>query len=143
MFLIFPATTGVIAWMFFAKYSLVYAITTSIWCTVFLEYWKVQEVDLSIRWNARGVNKSKVNRPQFRYEQRLVDSNGRVRHYFPKWKQITRQLLQIPFILVATAALGAMICGVFAVEILISEVYEGPYQFYLVGVLQFQTGKPA
>ncbi|KAJ6438786.1 FAD dependent oxidoreductase domain-containing protein [Purpureocillium lavendulum] len=131
MFLTFPAITGVITWLFLSQYSLAYAILTSIWCSVFLEYWKVQEVDLSIRWNTRGVNKAKTNRPEFKYEQVLVDANGRTRHYFPKWKHITRQLLQIPFIALATALLGAIICCVFAVEILISEAYDGPYQFYL------------
>lgn len=133
MFLTFPSITGVITWLFLPKYSLAYAILTSVWCTVFLEYWKLREVDLSIRWNVRGVNKAKVNRPEFRYERVIVDEIGRTTHYFPKWKQIARQLLQIPFIIVAAAALGAIICCVFAVEVLISEAYEGPYQLYLVG----------
>lgn len=132
MFLAFPALTGVCAWLWLPKYSLAYAILTSIWCTVFLEYWKVRQVDLSIRWNVKGVHRSKVNRPEFKYEAVVVDESGRTIHYFPKWKQITRQLLQIPFILVATGALGVVIGSVFAVEVLISETYEGPYQFYLV-----------
>ena len=132
MFLVFPALTGVTTWLFLPKYSLAYAIITSIWCSVFLEYWKIQEVDLSIRWNTRGVNKSKPNRPEFKFDRVVVDASGRIKHYFPKFKQISRQLLQIPFILFATIALGAIICCVFAVEILVSEAYEGPHQFYLV-----------
>ncbi|TQV90702.1 plasma membrane channel protein [Cordyceps javanica] len=130
-FLTFPAATGVIAWLWFPKYSLAYAVMTSVWCTVFLEYWKLQEVDLSIRWDVRGIHKTKVNRPEFKYDKIIVDANGQEIHYFPKWKQITRQLLQIPFIAVATLALGAIICAVFGVEVLISETYTGPYQFYL------------
>lgn len=131
MFLTFPAITGVLTWLFLSQYSLAYAILTSIWCSVFLEYWKVQELDLSIRWKTRGVNKSKTNRPEFKYDSVLIDAHGRTRHHFPKWKHITRQLLQIPFIVLATVVLGAIICCVFAVEILISEAYDGPYQFYL------------
>lgn len=131
-FLTFPAVTGVIAWMWFPKYSLAYAVMTSVWCTVFLEYWKLQEVDLSIRWNVRGIHKTKVNRPEFQYDKIIIDPNGQEIHYFPKWKQITRQLLQVPFIAVSAVALGAIICVVFAVEVLISETYTGPYQFYLV-----------
>lgn len=132
MFLIFPAVTGVLTWLFLPKYSLAYAILTGVWCTVFLEYWKIQEVDLSIRWNVRGVNKVKINRPEFKYDQIVTDSNGFKRHYFPKYKHFARQLLQIPFIVFAIAALGAIICAVFAAEILICESYEGPYQTYLV-----------
>ncbi|KND86309.1 Uncharacterized protein TOPH_09067 [Tolypocladium ophioglossoides CBS 100239] len=131
MFLTFPAITGVITWLFLPKYSLAYAILTSVWCTVFLEYWKLREVDLSIRWNVRGVSKTEVNRPEFKYERLIVDETGRTMHYFTKSKQIARQLLQIPFIIVAAAALGAIICCVFAVEVLISEAFEGPYLFYL------------
>ncbi|PNY25588.1 Uncharacterized protein TCAP_04471 [Tolypocladium capitatum] len=131
VFLTFPAFTGVITWLFLPKYSLAYAILTSVWCTVFLEYWKLRQVDLSIRWNVRGVNKTKANRPEFKYERVIVDETGRTTHYFPKSKQIARQLLQIPFIIVAAAALGAIICCVFAVEVLISEAYEVPHPLYL------------
>lgn len=131
MFMIFPAITGLIAWQFHSKYSLAYAILTSVWCTVFLEYWKIKEVDLSIRWTVRGVNKVKVNRPSFKYENIIADENGRIKHYFPKWKQISRQLLQVPFILLSALALGLMICSVFVVEVLICETYEGPHRFVL------------
>ncbi|KAG6024649.1 hypothetical protein E4U41_001730 [Claviceps citrina] len=128
MFMTFPAITGLIAWQFLSKYSLAYAVLTSVWCTVFVEYWKIQEVDLSIRWKVRGVHKVKVNRPSFKYEKILVDENGRTKHHFPKWKHISRQLLQIPFILVSALALGLIICSFLVVEVLICEMYEGPYQ---------------
>jgi hypothetical protein len=103
---------------------------------VFLEYWKVREVDLSIRWQVRGVNKTKTNRPEYKYEQVIVDQYGRTMHYTPKWKQISRQLLQVPFMAISTVALGLMISSVFAVEILISDSYDGPTHFYLVSYFQ-------
>jgi hypothetical protein len=132
MFLTFPAVTGVIAWQWFSNYSMAYAIMTSIWCTVFLEYWKMQEIDLSIRWNTRGINMVKGNRPQFKYTKVVVDKSGHTTHTFPRYLQISRQLLQIPFLMVATVALGAIITAVFAIEVLICETYVGPYQYYLV-----------
>ncbi|KAL0261076.1 hypothetical protein SLS55_004772 [Diplodia seriata] len=129
VFLFFPATTGFLAWMFLPQYSLFYALTTSLWCTVFLEYWKLQEIDLSLRWDVRGVGTLKVNRPTFLPEKAITDPvTGEVMHYFPKWKQIARQTLQIPFILVSFLVLGAFVVVVFAVEVLISEVYEGPFK---------------
>ncbi|KAL6856371.1 calcium-activated chloride channel domain-containing protein [Trichoderma novae-zelandiae] len=130
-FLLFPAVTGLISWLWLPKYSIVYTILTVIWCTVFLEYWKVREVDLSVRWRVRGVNKTKTNRPEYKYERVIVDQYGRTIHYSPKWKQISRQLLQLPFMAIATAALGLMISAVFAVEILISDSYDGPTNLYL------------
>lgn len=132
VFLTFPAATGLVAWLFFSKYSLTYAILTSVWCTVFLEYWKVQQVDLSIRWDVRGIGVVKVTRPQFRWEKELVDPSGRVIHYFPPWKKVARQLLQIPFMVFSTVVLGAVIIAVFALETLISDGYEGPYKSFIV-----------
>ncbi|KAM5342134.1 hypothetical protein ACJ41O_015165 [Fusarium nematophilum] len=131
VFLSFPAITGVIAWLWLPRYSLAYGILTSVWCTVFLEYWKIQEVDLSLRWNVRGIHGVKVTRPQFKYERVFVDEGGRKQYYFPRWKLVCRQLLQIPFLLVAFVALSVTIVAVFAIEVLISETYAGPYKYYL------------
>ncbi|KAH7131615.1 calcium-activated chloride channel-domain-containing protein [Dactylonectria estremocensis] len=131
LFLSIPAFTGVIAWLWLPRYSLAYGILTSVWCAVFLEYWKITEVDLSLRWGVKNIGHVKVTRPQFKYDKVFVDESGRKHYYFPKWKQIGRQLLQIPFLFVAMLALGTTIISVFAIEILISETYAGPYKFYL------------
>ncbi|KAF5620134.1 IST2 [Fusarium sp. NRRL 52700] len=131
LFLTFPAITGVIAWLWLPRYSLAYGILTSVWCTIFLEYWKIQEIDLSLRWNVRGIQHVKVNRPQFKYDYEYVDEGGRKHYYFPRWKKVVRQLLQIPFLIVAFLALGITIIAVFTIEILISETYAGPYKDYL------------
>lgn len=133
--LFFPCAAGIFAWAFLPKYSLFFALVIGIWCTVFLEYWKIKQTDLAIRWDVRGVGDLKVNRPQFRYEKEIVDSAGRVRQYFPRWKRILRQLVTVPFVLVSTMLLGMLIALVFVVETYISEAYEGPYKFYLVGYL--------
>ncbi|RYP51472.1 hypothetical protein DL768_003202 [Monosporascus sp. mg162] len=130
-FLSFSAATGALAWAFLPTYSLVYAIITLFGCTVFLEYWKIRQADLSMRWDVKGVGALKVNQPKFRYEKIIVDAAGRTKHYFPKWKSISRQLLQIPFFVAALLTLGAIITSVFAVEIVISEAYGGPYKWYL------------
>lgn len=130
--LVFPCVAGVLSWAFLPKYSLVFAVIICVWCTVFLEYWKIREVDLSIRWNVRGVGKLKVNRPQYRYEKEIVDSAGRVQHYFPKWKRIVRQLAVVPFLAISTVFLTIVIGTVFALETFIVEGYDGPYDYYLV-----------
>jgi anoctamin-10 len=128
VFLTFPAVTGVIAWLWLPKYSLAFGILTSVWCTVFLEYWKIQETDYSLRWNVKGIHHLKVNRSQFKYEKEYVDEAGRKHYYFPRWKKVVRQLAQIPFLLCAFVALGITIIAVFAIEIMISETYAGPYK---------------
>lgn len=132
VFLSFPAVTGVLAWAFLPKYSFVYAVVTLLGCTIFLEYWKILQQDLSIRWKVKGVAALKANRPSYRYEKVVVDSAGRTKHYYPKWKSFVRQSLQIPFFFLCLMALGTIITMVFALEVLISEVYRGPYKWYLV-----------
>jgi anoctamin-10 len=130
--LAFPCAAGIFAWAFLPKYSLFFAVVIGIWCTFFLEYWKIKQTDLAIRWNVRGVGDLKVNRPQFRYNEEVIDVAGRIRHLFPRWKRIVRQLLVIPFVIVSTVLLGILIAIVFIIETYISEAYEGPHKFYLV-----------
>ncbi|CAJ2505130.1 Uu.00g125240.m01.CDS01 [Anthostomella pinea] len=132
VFMFFPASTGFLAWMFLPHYSLVYAIITSLWCVVFLEYWKLQEVDLSLRWNVRGIASLKMTRPKFKYIKEIVDpTTGELKRYFPIWKHVIRHTLQIPFTITALVILGALITLVFTIEIFISEVYEGTLKTYL------------
>ena len=134
MFLAFPAITGLLTWYFLSRYSLVYAILTCTWCTVVLEYWRVREVDLSIRWKVRNVSGVKPNRPQFYWDETFTDPSGQQQFYFPRWKYICRQLLQIPFVVLSTVALGAIIVTVFTFEILISETYSGSYRSLIVSL---------
>ncbi|KAH7079673.1 calcium-activated chloride channel-domain-containing protein [Paraphoma chrysanthemicola] len=129
--LAFPCIAGIFAWAVLPKYSLLFALVVGVWCTVFLEYWKIKQTDLAIRWNVRGVGDLKLNRPQFQFDREIVDSAGRVRHYFPRWKRVLRQLVVIPFVFVSTIFLGLLITLVFVIETFISEAYEGPYKFYL------------
>lgn len=136
MFLTFPALTGLIAWQFLPTYSPTYAVLTTVWCTVFLEYWKIQQIDLSIRWDVKGVGTVKVNRPQFRWERVTVDRTGRKTHYVSRRKQVLRQLLQIPVMAAATLVLSMIILGVFALETLVSEGYNGPYKNVIVSAFR-------
>ncbi|KEY66283.1 hypothetical protein S7711_02747 [Stachybotrys chartarum IBT 7711] len=130
-FLLFPALTGIYAWFFLPKYSLIYSVITLLGCTVFLEYWKIKQSDLAIRWNVQGVGRAKVNRANFQSHGTTVDDAGRIRHHFPKRKYIARQMLQVPFFILALICLGVVISLVFSIEVLISEVYDGAYKFYL------------
>jgi hypothetical protein len=134
-FLFFPASAGFFAWLCLPKYSLGYALVIELWCIIFLEYWKLQEVDLGIRWNVRGVGGLKVNRPGFKPDKVTTDEHGLVQHHYSRWKQVAWQIPQIPFFAAALASLGGIIALVFALEILISEAYEGPYKYYLVSAL--------
>jgi anoctamin-10 len=131
--LFFPALFGFSCWFSLGYFSPIYAIVNCLWCVIFVEYWKRQEIDLGIRWQVRGVSVLPTKNRDFKPEKEVRDeTTGEVRQVFPWRKRLLRQLLQIPFALVAASVLGAIIATCFAIEIFISEIYNGPLKGYLV-----------
>jgi anoctamin-10 len=134
-FLIFLAVFGFSCWVLLGYFSPVYAIVNGLWCTVFVEWWKRQEADLAIRWGVRNVSAIQEKRREFKYEKEIKDPiTGETVQWFPAKERLKRQLLQVPFALVAAIALGTLICTCFGIEIFISEIYNGPLKSVLVFV---------
>ncbi|ODH25934.1 hypothetical protein ACO22_04935 [Paracoccidioides brasiliensis] len=134
-FLIFPAAFGFACWVLLGHFSITYAIVNCLSCVVFTELWKRQEGDLRIRWQVKNVSEIRTKRREFKYLSKRIDPvTGEEVLFFPKTTRIGRQLLQIPFAIVAILALGTLIATCFAIEIFISEVYAGPFKSYLVFV---------
>lgn len=99
----------------------------------FVEYWKRQEVDLGVRWGVKGVSAIQEKRRDFKHEKEIRDPiTGETVQIFPATKRLQRQLLQIPFAVVASLALGSLIATCFGIEIFISEIYNGPGKGILV-----------
>ena len=132
-FLLFPAAFGFASWVLLGHFSPVYAVVNGLWCITFVEYWKHQEVDLGVRWNVKGVSSIQEKRKEFKHEKEVKDPiTGETVQVFPATKRLSRQLLQIPFAIVACTALGGLIATCFGIEIFLSEVYNGPLKSYLV-----------
>ncbi|RDI88360.1 hypothetical protein Vi05172_g1080 [Venturia inaequalis] len=132
-FLTFPAAAGLGAWAVLGHYSPVYAMISTLWCIVFTEYWKHQEVDLAVRWGVRGVSKMEVKRKEFQHEKQITDPvTGEQVAMFSATKRLQRQLLQVPFALGAATILGSLIATCFGIEVFISEIYHGPLKWLLV-----------
>jgi hypothetical protein len=132
-FLIFPAAFGAAAWLLLGHFSPIYGIVSAAWCTIFTEWWKHQEIDLGVRWGVRGVSRIETKRRDFKHEKQITDPiTGEKVLVFPSIKRLQRQLLQIPFALTTVVALGVVIATCFAIEVFISEVYNGPFKSILV-----------
>ncbi|RAL11947.1 anoctamin family protein [Aspergillus homomorphus CBS 101889] len=132
-FLLFPALFGFSCWLLIGSFSIVYSVANCLWCIIFIEYWKRQEEDLSCRWQTKGVSAVREKRREFRPEKEVRDeSTGEIKGVFPATTRMCRQLLQVPFALLSTIALGVIIATCFAIEIFISEIYNGPLKSYLV-----------
>jgi len=130
--MIFPAAFGFSCWILLPRFSFIYAIVNGLWCVVFVEWWKRQEFELAYRWGVRGVSAIEDKRREFQYEKVIHDPiSGETTLYFPATKRLYRQLLQVPFALLASLALGSLIATCFAIEIFISEVYNGPLKSIL------------
>ncbi|KAK4126269.1 DUF590-domain-containing protein [Parathielavia appendiculata] len=131
-FLLFPAAFGFAAWLLLGPFSWLYAVVNCLWAVVFFEHWKMKEVDLAVQWGVRGVSKIQHPRPQFKFEREGVDPvTGEVVKVYSPYKRLAKQLLQVPFAAACVAALGSVIASCFAIEIFITEVYNGPFKQYL------------
>lgn len=98
-----------------------------------MEYWKRQEVDLGVRWGVKGVSAIQEKRKEYKHEREVKDPiTGETVQVFPAMKRLARQLLQIPFALLASLALGTLIATCFGIEIFLTEIYHGPLKPVLV-----------
>ncbi|KAI1498720.1 calcium-activated chloride channel-domain-containing protein [Biscogniauxia marginata] len=132
-FLVFPAVFGFGAWLILGRYSWFFAAVNSLWTVVFFEWWKKKEVDLAVQWGVRGVSRIQHPRNQFKWDYEAADpvTGEPIKIYSPV-KRLKTQLLQVPFALVCFLILGALYIFCFAIEIFLSEVYNGPFKTYLV-----------
>lgn len=132
---------GFSCWLLLGSFSIIYTVVNCLWGVVFIEFWKRKEVDLSCRWQTKGVSVVRPMRREFKPEKEVRDEGtGEIIGVFPARKRMVRQLLQVPFVLLSAVALGVIIATCFAIEIFISEVYNGPLKTYLVGSLARSYG---
>lgn len=107
----------------------------SVLCIGFIEYWKFQQQELAIRWGVKNVSAIEKKRHDFEAEKEIKDPvTGQQTKVFSGTKRIQRQLLQIPFVIAASLALGTIIATCFGIEIFVSEIYNGPFQSVLVSL---------
>lgn len=129
----FPAAFGFSVWVLLGNFSPVYMIGVGVWSVIFVEYWKRQEKELSVRWGVKNVGSIESKRREFRPKKVHKDPlTGEDIAWFPAKERLQRQLLQIPLALVSAVALGLIICTCYAIEVFISEVYSGPFKSVLV-----------
>lgn len=132
-FLVIAAGIGAASYVLLPQYSLVFAVFNCLWSVVFVEQWKRKEIDLAVSWNVRNASQLQSKRARFQPEIESQDPvTGEVVKIFPAWKRLVRQSLQIPFALGASGILSALYAVVFGIEVMISEVYTGPFKSILV-----------
>lgn len=125
-FLVFPAALGVGAHFFLPPYSPIYSFLLSIWSIVFVEWWRVHERILALRFGTRG--SFKVEKCRAQYTQGLS-----------WWGRELRVLASIPVILLWAAMLTIILTAIFVFEAFITHLYEGPGKQLLVSRSHFDS----
>lgn len=121
--LVFPAFVGVAFWKFENPYSPIYSILVVIWSVVFVEWWRIRERKLSVRWGTRGA--AKVEKIRIEYHP-TRHSDEEEDEGFPWWKREFRILTSLPVIGTAAAILAALLTGIFVLEAFVTQLYKGP-----------------
>ncbi|KAF8835484.1 DUF590-domain-containing protein [Paxillus ammoniavirescens] len=111
--LIFPSVLGVAFYFLGTPYSVLYSTLLFIWSVVFVEWWRLQERILSVRWCTQG---------SFRVEKRRADHDPS----FPWYKKTARKMASIPVILLFASVLAVLLTGIFVLEAFVTQLYKGP-----------------
>ena len=129
IFLLVPSAAGVLSYLGLRSYSPLFSAVISLWSIVFVEYWRRQEIDLSLRWDVKGANTLKVNRPQYVWDEEHKDPiTGEVERNFSTRKRLSRQALFLPFALLSGVALGTVLVITFVLEAWLKDVDAGSQQ---------------
>lgn len=112
-FLLFPAVLGLVSYFFLSPYSPIYSVLLCIWSVVFVEWWRVRERILSLRFGTRG---------SFRVEKRRVSHKpGQT-----WWEREIHILTSLPVILLFAGILIAILTLIFVAEAFVTHLYQGP-----------------
>jgi hypothetical protein len=123
--LAFLSVIGILFYFFGTPYSPFYSILLLLWSTIFVEYWRVCERKIAVRWGSRGAFRVEKRRYEFNQE----DLSGEW------WKNELQRFLRItasvPVIFVFVLMLTAILTGLFVFEAFVTQLYHGPGQQYI------------
>ncbi|KAH9479820.1 hypothetical protein JR316_0008415 [Psilocybe cubensis] len=112
-FLVVPAILGLFAHFMLPPYSPYYSVILCLWSIVFVEWWRVHERILSLRFGTRGSFKVEKRRAQYKPGLRW-------------WARELRVLASVPVILLFAGILTTILTGIFVFEAFVTQLYEGP-----------------
>ncbi|KAL7280570.1 hypothetical protein ACG7TL_005504 [Trametes sanguinea] len=110
--LLFISAVGVLFYFFSLPYSTWYSSILLLWSITFVEWWRIKQRILSVRWGTKG---------SFRVEKRRAQ-------YVPLswWKKDLRMLASLPVILFFASVLAVILTAIFIFEAFVTQLYTGP-----------------
>ena len=123
--LVYIAALGIGFFLLRLPYSAVYSTLLVLWSVTFVEYWRILERKLSVRWGCRGSVRVERRRAQYRAN----DVQGA---RFPWWKRDMRIFASLPVVLFFAGILAAILTGIFLFEAFVTALYTGPGHMIIV-----------
>ncbi|THG98283.1 hypothetical protein EW026_g3880 [Hermanssonia centrifuga] len=111
-FLVFISAVGTWFYFFASPYSTLYSSILMLWSVTFVEWWRIKQRMISVRWGTRG---------SFRVEKRRAQYLP-----IPWWRRELRVLASLPVILLFAGLLGVLLTGIFVFEAFVTQLYKGP-----------------
>ena len=111
-------------WYFGASYSPYYSTALVLWATTFVEYWKVLERKISVRWGTYGAFRVEKLRHDY-----VRDGRSQLQRDFHR---ATRMAASVPVIFGFIAALAGILTTLFAIEAFVTRLYTGPLHQHVV-----------
>ena len=116
--LVFISAVGVLFYFISLPYSTLYSSILLLWSVTFVEWWRIKQRILSVRWGTKG---------SFRVEKRRAQ-------YTPLswWKKDLRMLASLPVILLFASVLAVILTAIFIFEAFVTQLYTGPGHRFIV-----------
>ncbi|KIY72484.1 DUF590-domain-containing protein [Cylindrobasidium torrendii FP15055 ss-10] len=107
-----PAILGTICYFFGTPYSPLYSFALVVWAICFVEWWRVREQIISLRFGSRGSFRVEKLRPEY------VSGSA-------WWARELRVLASIPVIMAFILALIIVLTSIFVFEAFVTQLYTG------------------
>ncbi|KAH7106088.1 calcium-activated chloride channel-domain-containing protein [Auriculariales sp. MPI-PUGE-AT-0066] len=124
----FPAGLGLLFFLIRKPYNTVYSGLLCLWAVTFVEWWRIRERVIAIRWGTQGSRTVEKRRPDFIATIKHDDPDE---EDFPWYIREGRTAAGIPVILLFVGILAALNTAIFAFEAFISILYTGPLHQYI------------
>jgi len=125
----FPAGLGVLFFFLSKPYSVIYSGLLCLWSVTFVEWWRIRERVIAIRWGSQGARAVEKRRPEFIASSKHDDPDV---EDFPWYVREGRTAAGIPVILVFALMLAGLNTAIFTFEAFITILYTGPLNQYIV-----------
>lgn len=138
--LIYAAALGAGFYALRMPFSPVYSAALVLWSTTFVEYWRIRERTLSVRWGTRGSFRVERRRAQYEAIEGARAKSGTESYAW--WKRDARILATLPVIATFALGLTALLTGIFIFEAFVTQLYSGPGQKLIVSLSSLITALP-